>query len=131
MTQKCTSDGFEEVSTVATSAQIPLDAHRDQFPRDIHFHEMPAGDLIATHVDEDGWPKPYRVTGATKNPRSFASADAVVIEGRFLTASAEGRIVRTQHPYAGRADRYNAEEWLTEPALLLERLDRAEGGASA
>lgn len=120
-----------EVRTVATSAQISLDGHRDRCPKDVHFHETPGGELLATRVDEDLHPKIYRVTGQTRNPRALVSADAVVVEGRLLEAYANGRTVRTQHPRAGRAERYDAEEWLDKPALTLDRLDRPERGGTA
>jgi len=117
---------------VASSAQIPLDAHLDRCPKDVHFHETPRGELLATRVDESMHPNIYRVTGTTRNPRALVIADAVVIDGQLRTAHADGRIIRTQHPYAGRKDRYDAEEdWLAKPALVLERLDRAERGESA
>jgi len=71
-----------EVSTVATSVQIPLDAHRDRCPKNIHFHETPRGELLATRVDESMHPHIYCVTGTTRNPRALVIADAVVIDGQ-------------------------------------------------
>lgn len=117
---------------MASNGHIPLDGHRDRCPKDVHFHETPGGELLATRVDESMHPHIYRITGTTRNPRALVLADAVVIDGQLRTASVDGRIVRTQHPYAGLKDRYDAEEdWLGEPALTLERLDRAERGETA
>lgn len=109
--------------------QVSLAPHVQNPPQDITFY-VDDGDLLCLFVSEPPRKSLYRVTGQTRNPRVLARADDAVVDGSYVTPTYQEEFhrVRTSHPMAGLLHKFDLDEMMDEPALLLERLPHPNMG---
>jgi len=89
------------------------------------WHAVAHGD--ETYVVRDvpeGTAALYHVVGRTCSVRRLAAAEAAIYEGNVVSTYYDDELHRTEfaHDYAGRLGAEQVEEFLDEPAILLERV---------
>lgn len=110
--------------------EVSLAPHVQNPPQDITFYVADDGDLLCLFVSEPPRKSLFRVAAQTRNPRVLARADDAVVDGSYVNPEyqEEFRCVQTWHPMAGCKDRFDMEEMMDQPALLLERLPHPNMG---
>lgn len=107
---------------------MPATSHAEQsVPYEWRAFELGEETIVAHSTDEPR-PDAYRVTGTTRDVLRLCYADAAIYEGSIVEPFWDDdlAVVRLCHFYAGHTDRYRIPEWLDEPVVLLEELERAD-----
>ena len=79
--------------------------------------------FVAYDVPE-GLVELYVVSGASRNVRTFAGADAAIYNGELVGAYFDEDLRRIDfcHTWAGTIDSLHVDEWLDHPAIRLQKL---------
>jgi hypothetical protein len=96
--------------------------HTSKPPQDIAFWNHD-GSLLVTRQGE-GYVTLDVVVGETRNPRVLVRHDRAVVEGQLVRTgwNPQLKVVSGHHPMAGLVHRSPVDEWLNEPALLLDEV---------
>lgn len=119
------------MSESASEASGEMNPHLDQgIPREWATWEVGGEKVIAYDVPE-GSLRLYRVVSASRVVRSFASADAVLYQGRVVDTYYDSSTKQLEfvHEYAGRKGSHRVEDFLEQPAFRLEELEQADQSA--
>lgn len=100
----------------------------ESVPREWMAYEIEGEQLIA-HDRPEAVVALYRVLGPSRIIRSFASADAALYNGHVVNTYYDNDIktVEFVHEYAGRTGSHRVDEYLSHPALKLEKLPASNG----
>lgn len=85
-------------------------------------------ETIVVHNEEGTEVYAYRVDGTTRDVLRIRFADAALYEGSVVRPFWDEDLctVRLCHSYAGEMGSHRIPEWLDEPVILLEKLDRGD-----
>lgn len=102
--------------------EVPKRHVDDDFPSD--WITVRANDeVILIHDPAEQGTTAYTLGEPTKNPRTMATADAVMWEGMVAGTLYEDGYLVIQHTFAGIQERLFIEELLDEPVPTLERTE--------
>lgn len=110
--------------------ETPVEFDTDANP---HLHEsIPhewktwevGGERVIAHDAPEGAVRLYRVVGASRIVRTYASADAALYQGHVVETHYDDstKSIVFVHEYAGRKGSHRVNEYLEHPALRLEKL---------
>lgn len=114
----------ESSSTPTAGSFTDTTQHIDQsIPIEWHAMEYGGQTFVVRDVPE-GTAEMYVVEGSSRNLRTLARANAVIYEGSVVMThyDHDSRKVLFVHDWAGTMGRHLVDEWLEEPAVVLEKV---------